>query len=197
MIMRVVLSILVAILFTHTALAGDFEDGVDAYGRQDYATALAKFRTAAERGNAKAQTSLGWMYRKGHGVAQDYTEAVRWYQLAAQQGEANAQFNLGGMYDLGQGVAQDDKEAVRWYQLAAKQGYADAQNSLGLMFGDGQGVAQDYVRAHMWLSIGAVGGDSRSAKNRDIMARKMTPQQIAEAQRMARECQARNFKNCD
>ena len=34
-------------------------------------------------------------------------------------------------------------------------------------------------------------------KNHDIVAKLMTPQQIAQAQKLARECQARNFKNCD
>ena len=56
---------------------------------------------------------------------------------------------------------------------------------------------QDYTRAHMWFNLAAVTGDSVSVKNRDIVAKRMTPQQIAEAQKLARECQARNFKNCD
>jgi TPR repeat protein len=81
--------------------------------------------------------------------------------------------------------------------LAAAQGAADAQHNLGFLYGRGQGVAQDYIRAHMWYNLAAVKGDADSVKNRDIIAAKMTSQQIAEAQKMARECQARNFKNCD
>jgi TPR repeat protein len=65
------------------------------------------------------------------------------------------------------------------------------------MYGLGQGVAQDYVRAHMWFNIAATAGDKDSVKNRDIAASKMTPQQIEQAQRMARECMASNFKKCD
>jgi TPR repeat protein len=101
------------------------------------------------------------------------------------------------MYDEGQGVAQDYKEAVRWYKLAAAQGNAKAQFNLGISYAKGEGVAQDYLRAHMWLNLAAIGGDADAVKSRDITARKMTPQQIAEAQKLARECQARNFKNCD
>ncbi|NCX22776.1 MAG: sel1 repeat family protein, partial [Betaproteobacteria bacterium] len=91
----------IAALFTlivNAALAGDLEDGLAAYIRKDYATALAKFRSAAQQGVADAQYNLGVMYEKGRGVAQDYGEAVRWYQMAAQQGYKEAQYNLGVMY---------------------------------------------------------------------------------------------------
>jgi TPR repeat protein len=65
------------------------------------------------------------------------------------------------------------------------------------MYYNGQGVVQDYTRAHMWFNLAAVKGYSVGVKNRDMIAKQMTQQQIAEAQKLARECQARNFKNCD
>ncbi len=102
------------------------------------------------------------------------------------------------MYQNGKGVTQDYKEAVRWYTLAAKKGEDRAQNNLGNMYRNGQGLAKDFVRAHMWYNIAsAVGGDKKIAENRDSMASQMTPQQIEQAQRMARECMASNFKKCD
>ncbi len=61
----------------------DFQAGVDAYNRGDYATALREMQLLAEQGNASAQFNLGFMYNKGQGVPQDYTEAVKWYRLAA------------------------------------------------------------------------------------------------------------------
>ena len=91
------------------------------------------------------------------------------------------------MYDNGQGVVQDYAEAVKWYRLAAEQGYAQAQNNLGLMYRKGQGVVQDFVYAHMWMNIAAASGNSRAALNRDSNATQMTPAQIAEAQKLARE----------
>ena len=60
----------------------------------------------------------------------------------------------------------------------------------------GQGVPMDDVRAHMWFNLAAVRGVVGAVKNRDIIAKLMTPQQMAEAQKLARECQARNFKGC-
>jgi TPR repeat protein len=128
----------------------------------------------------------------------DYATAVALFRSLAAQGYASAQYNLGLMYDNGTGVAQDYKEAVRLYGLAAAQGNAMAQYNLGVMYRNGQGVAQDYVRAHMWYNLGAISGDSKNAStNRDNIAERMTPQQIAEAQAMARKCQASNFKQCD
>ena len=131
-------------------------------------------------------------YGKGN-----YIQALAKFRLAAAQGRASAQVILGLMYSDGQGVAQDYAEAVRWYRLAAAQGHADAQYNLGLMYGKGQGVAQDYVRAHLWFNLAAVKGNADAVKNRDIVAKRMTSQQVAQAQKLARECQARNFKNCD
>ena len=193
----------IASIFTALALcisaacAGDIEDGDAAYEKKDFATALRKFKTAAAQGLARAQFNLGVMHSVGQGVVQDYAEAVRWYKMAAAQGDAAAQLNLGFNYSKGQGVVQDYAEAVRWYKLAAAQGDSDAQFNLGFMYGNGQGVVQDYIRAHLWFNLASVNGDASAVKNRGIIATKMTSQQIAEAQKLARECQARNFKNCD
>jgi TPR repeat protein len=127
----------------------------------------------------------------------DYSTALGKFRSAAMSGNRDAQTYLGMMYDQGQGVAQDYKEAVRWYQLAAKQGDAVAQYNLGNMYSTGQGVLQDYVRAHMWSNIVAVSGAKHSIEYRDKIASRMTPQQIEQAQRMARECMASNFTKCD
>jgi hypothetical protein len=97
------------------------------------------------------------------------------------------------MYYKGQGVPQDYTQAVRWLRLAAGQGIDVAQNQLGLMYYKGQGVPLDYTQAHVWLNLATSnitnGGDDQKkyAEARDLVAMDMTPQQIAEAQRRARE----------
>jgi hypothetical protein len=167
---------------------------------QDDAEAVKWYRRAAEQGyadaqhnlGAEAQYSLGVMYVHGRGVPQDDAEAVKWYRRAAEQGQADAQHSLGVMYGKGRGVPQDDAEAVKWYRRAAEQGYADAQHNLGVMYVKGQGVPQDYVAAHMWYNLAGAKqapGPNRdlAVKNRDIVAKRMTPAQLAEAQRLARE----------
>ncbi len=120
-------------------------------------------------------------------IAADDAEAVKWYRKAAEQGDAYAQYNLGFMYDNGEGVPRDYAEAARWYRKAANQGEADARFNLGVMYSEGQGVPQDYAQAHMWFSLAGAQGDKQAAKQRDIVAKRMTPAQIAEAQKLARE----------
>ncbi len=117
----------------------------------------------------------------------DYDTALKEWRPLAEQGDADAQFNLGIMYDNGQGVPEDDREAVRWYRLAADQGHAAAQNNLGRKFFQGQGVPRNYVRAYMWTSLAAAQGLEGPAQGLEILEKKMTPSQIAEAQRLARE----------
>jgi len=85
------------------------------------------------------------------------------------------------------GVTQDYPEAVRWFRKAASQGEAFAQSKLGIMYTKGLGVTQDYVQAHMWFNLAAAQGKTTTRENREILAKKMTPTQIAEAQRLARE----------
>ena len=118
--------------------------------------------------------------------------ALREWRPLAEQGNANAQFFLGVMYDKGRGVPQDDATAVGWWRKAAEQGNADAQFNLGIMYGKGQGVPKDYAQAHMWLNLSASRfppgkGHDLAVKNRDIAAKEMTPAQISEAQKLARE----------
>jgi TPR repeat protein len=106
---------------------------------------------------------------------------------AADRGNAEAQDMLGTMYDHGEGVPKNYSEAVKWYHRAADQGNADAQSHLGLMYAAGEGVPRDYVRAHKWLNLSAARGNNFAIKYRDNIAGRMTPVQIAEAQKLARE----------
>ena len=183
-----------ALLIEFPAFGADYQKGVDAHNRGDYATALKEMKPLAEQRDAKAQTSLGYIYYKGQGVPQDYTAAVKWYRLAAEQGLADAQSNLGLKYDKGQGVLQDYAAAVKWFRLAAEQGSARALSNLGGMYYKGHGVPQDYVLAHMWANIAASKDYKSARKNLDIVEKIMTPAQIGEAQRLAREWVAKHQK---
>lgn len=117
----------------------------------------------------------------------DYATELRLLLPLARQGNMGAQFNLGIMYNLGQGITLDDRQAARWYWLAAQQGHIKAQANLGAMYANGNGVPQDYVLAHMWSNLATAGGNSMARTNRDLDAEKMTRDQIAQAQQLARE----------
>jgi TPR repeat protein len=106
-----------------------FEDGMAAYHRGDYATALEFWRPLAEQGDANAQRNLGVMYENGQSVPQDYAEALTWYHKAAEQGDAAAQYNLGTMYYNGLGVPQEHILGCMWFDIAAASGSESAINS--------------------------------------------------------------------
>ena len=63
---------------TH-ALAGPYEDGVAAYDRSEYSTALQLWLPLAQQGHPAAQFNIGILYEKGLGIASDLGEAARWY----------------------------------------------------------------------------------------------------------------------
>ena len=107
--MRRLLPILLLTLAVLLGIAGmswsaDFQKGLTAAQRGDYATALREWKPLAEQGDARFQSLVGKMYAKGKGVPRDDKTAVKWYRLAAEQGNASAQFNLGMMYGNGRGV---------------------------------------------------------------------------------------------
>lgn len=130
---------------------GDFQAGIEAFNRKDYATALREWRPLAKQGEAEAQYALGVLHEYGYGVPQDYGQARQWYEKAAAQGHRNAQHNL------------------------------------GVLYANGRGTRQDHVLAYKWFDIAASFGDNAAAMLRDGLIEQMTPTQIAEAQRLARE----------
>ncbi|MBN4047995.1 sel1 repeat family protein [bacterium AH-315-O15] len=128
------------------------------------------------------------------GVAWAQTPAgIAEWRVEANAGDASSQWVLGYYYENGRGVPQDHAQAMSWYRKAAEQGHVLAQVNLGFAYANGQGVPQDYVEAHKWLNLAASRGtpsQERYAEARDALAAKMTPAQIAEAQKLAREWHA-------
>ena len=121
-------------------------------------------------------------------VRGDYATALPMFRKLARQGHATAQYNLGQMYENGHGVPQDYAQALAWYRRAAAwRGFANAQHSLGSMYANGHGVTQDYLQAYMWYSFAVDLGHELAMADRADIARRMTPAQIAQAQRMTRE----------
>jgi TPR repeat protein len=122
----------------------------------------------------------------------DYAEAAKWFRLAADQ--VDAQFYLGVMYSEGLGVPEDYAEGAKWYQLAANQGDPQAQYNLGVFYSKAQlGGRPDYLSSYMWFNIAAAHfkpSDPRrntAINSRELVAQFLTAEQLAQAQRRARE----------
>ena len=105
--------------------SADFQKGLNALAKKDYATALREWKPLAEQGHAPAQSGLGAMYFQGTGVSKDYKTAVKWFRLAAEQGHLLAQANLGWIHYKGIGVSQNHKIALKYHRLLLKN---DAAN---------------------------------------------------------------------
>ncbi|MBG99997.1 MAG: hypothetical protein CMN58_06600 [Solibacterales bacterium] len=103
----------------------------------------------------------------------------------AKQGDPEAQFKLGNEYVFGKNVPVDHAKALKWYRNAAEQGDAKAQFNLGYMCRNGEGMPSDYVQAYKWYKLAAVHGNTNYQKLRDLVAKRLSPDQLAEAEKLA------------
>lgn len=188
---EIVLLLLAAVGILAFFIAWGFSSAPDAgdkaFEKGDYETAVREWRALAQEGDAPSQTKLGQMYEMGRGVAQDRAEAANWFRRAAEKGYAPAQNRLGEMHQYGEGVERDYARAVALYRQAAEQGYLKAQANLGGMLYAGLGIPIDAVGALMWFEIAAANGSKAAAQKRDDAVRTMTPAQVDEAKRRARQ----------
>jgi TPR repeat protein len=121
-------------------------------------------------------------------VARDYQSAMQWWTKAAEQGHVRAQNGLGVLYRDGDLGEPDAGRAAQWFRRAAENGYAFAMYSLALLYRDGEGVERDDIEAHKWFNLAsALNFDPRSMFQRDLLARRMSSEEVAEAERRAQE----------
>ncbi|MGH8583258.1 MAG: tetratricopeptide repeat protein [Gammaproteobacteria bacterium] len=170
----------------------DYEKGVDAYFREDYATALSEFTRVAEQGDSNAQYNVALMYLKGEGTGADLQQALHWFRAAAAAGQLYAQGFLGALYADGQGVPQDDRLAAYWLGAAARGGHAPSQYFLGRLYLHGRGVPRDDVQAYLWLGLAVNNGYADALSLRDRTGRGLTAGELATAERLVEEHWAQN-----
>ena len=126
-----ILSLALAVAFTGTGTAAPLH----AWQAGERGAAIDAWRVQAEQGDAQAALYLGYVYRRGLGVARDDARSAAWYRRAAERGLPEAQYQLALMYELGIGVVQDPDEAARWYALSSAQA-CPSELSAGGALGD-------------------------------------------------------------
>lgn len=150
------IALLLSIVCLAVPAGANFQAGMDAYHRGDYALALHEWQSLAEQWQVKeAQFNLGLLYEKGEGVPQDYLQAKQWYAKAAAQGCADAQSRLGRLYEFGHGVTEDYVQAYKWYILGAAHGDklgAELRDALAKRMTPAQ-IFQAQQRAREWKTI--------------------------------------------
>ncbi len=130
------------------------------------------------RGKTPAEKARGKLFEK--------------FLVDAEKGDPEAQYVLYGR-------GEPNKESLRWLCLAANQGYAPAQEMLGKLhagffsgkysgdWSDAGFAEPDRVRAYMWHSLATSSWQRRAGYFKDALADQMTPEQIAEAEKLAAE----------
>jgi uncharacterized protein len=162
-IRRVLLAATAALLLFagSPASAQSLRQGIAAFDGRNYAVASRIFIPLARRGNASAQTYLGFLFETGRGVPQNYPEAAIWYRCAAEQGDSLAQYSLGLLYDKGQGVPLDVVEAAKWLNLSAasappraRESRARIRDAIATKMTRDE-IAQSQYRALAWTPVRA------------------------------------------
>ncbi len=148
---------------------------------------IENLRSQAEQGTAEDQYNLGIRYEEGMVVPNDDREAAGWYRRAAAQEHREALYKLCESADAGRGMRQDYQEALYWCLKAADQGHGRAMSRIAAHYQRAQGVPRDLLQAHMWFNLASAHGDREAAKWRDRLAYDMSPSQVAQAHKLARE----------
>ncbi|MHB8523031.1 MAG: tetratricopeptide repeat protein [Limisphaerales bacterium] len=158
---------------------------------KDPALAVDWFRRAADQGLPVAEVALGKMYCQGESLRRDYQKGMELFQEAAKHGSADAEVEIGTIYVQGSGLnGPDPKEALRWFRRAAAKGSARAFSDLGVFYWNDQGVEKDPIEAYAWLTLAMDRGEREARDNRTLIAKEMTPEQIAKGERLAKLYQA-------
>jgi TPR repeat protein len=189
------------------ASANDARDcGSSVVTALDPARVVAACLRLADQGQAWAEYNLAVVYSSDSYVrefgAKSNAEIAAWYKKAAEQGFALAQLELGEICLTGRGLPKNDAESIKWFRKAAEQGVISAQMEVGTAYSTGwSGYPKDDVQAYFWLylaesrsaSIAASHPSSEIADTSaglaqealDLVAKRMTPDEIAEAKRLA------------
>jgi tetratricopeptide (TPR) repeat protein len=161
----------------------------------NYADAEGWLRLAAAQGDAEAELWLGLGYAREYFGRIDYQESLKWLRKSSAQGLPDAQVCLGQMYEEGKGVRTSNERAGYWFRRAADHfsdisGVFSAIGELAHMYGDERLKGND-IDAYMWLAVADASLDPPidPATDGDLerVARRMTKQEIVEAQRRTRD----------
>lgn len=153
---------------------------------QNFKEAMRWYQRSAAQGFAQAQYRLGTLFERGLGTKADAAFAREWYERAAQQGNVKAMHNLAVLSAMSPQGSPDYETAAGWFNKAADRGLQDSQYNLAVLYESGLGLAKDMKQACKWYILAARGGDKEAVRRRDAAKAQLAPQEIAEAEALAR-----------
>ncbi|MGL1832508.1 tetratricopeptide repeat protein [Rhodocyclaceae bacterium SMB388] len=153
-----------------------------------YAILNAETLQAAEDGNAEAQFRVGKKLLLEAALdGQKAPVALVWLHKAAENGHAAAMIQLGRMYRTGVGALQNYDIAVEWILRAAHAEDPEGMLELGRFYRDGVGVDKDPINGYVWMNRAAASHHLEAARERETLARSMSPGNLRQAQRLSLE----------
>ena len=167
------LSLTLSSLILVTPAWADLRDGVEAYKRGDYASALIEFHKTAEQGDSGGHYLMSVMYAEGRGISKNDENAQILWRRASEPTLSSIVFI-----------------PIASYQHAAKRGDVDAQVALAFMYWIGTQISQSYVNAYMWFSVAGTDGDIRIIDYMDMLTSQMKPDDIVAGERLSRSFEA-------
>lgn len=136
------------------ALAQSVKDGVDAWQRGDYESAVRAWRPLAQSGDGDAAFDLAQAYKLGRGVPLDLAQAKTFYGMAARAGHIQGAANYGLLlFQDG-----DRKAALPWIVQASDAGDPRAQYVYGTALFNGDLVPKDWPKAYALMTRAAAAG---------------------------------------
>jgi len=124
----------------------------------------------------------------------NYEKALEKLMPLAETGHPAAQYNIGVMHEWGNGMPQNNANALKWYKRSAERFHKDAQNNLGALYSKGEGTEQNFLEALKWFIISAENGSEAGQKNIRIVEKRMSYEQISQAQKLANDWIKKNRK---
>ncbi len=145
-----------------------------------------KIVKAAEAGDAGAQFALAEaLLQDPARTTENSVKAVRWLEKSAESGNSGAMIVLARLSRTGVGTLQDFCNTVKWTQMAAARGDPEGMLELGRLYRDGLGVSKDLVRAYVWFNRSAAAHNLDAVRERENIARTLTPGDLIVAQRQS------------
>ena len=146
---------------------------------------------AAEQGSPNAQHNAARMYEQGLCVPLSLARAEFWYRLASRHGIYH-EFKLAEFLKR----AGEEEKSITLLRRLAKQDHRLSQIALGDAYSVGSGVIQHFTLAHMWYNIASRNQVGWRLVKIEDLEEKMTKEQVATAQELARRCVASEFSKC-
>ncbi len=172
----------------------DYEAGLAARDKRDYATALKEWQAAADKGDLRATVGLGELHLRGDGVRVDPRMAADWFRRASDKGFADGQYAYAVLLRDGNGVQKSLRAAAELFLKASLQKHSGAQFALARLYELGQGVDQDDAKALAWYIVSRDTGNPFADERATRLSLEMSAESIAAGEKLAKDIPTKGAK---